>query len=90
MFVAVVGEFSQDDHRVAAHTLFKQYGLTQITVSLFESHTIKENTLARLKHDIDRVTDYYDIVRFYQYPLDELFVVTALEKKRWRRINVRP
>lgn len=90
MFVAVVGEFSQDDHRIAAEELFRQYGLKRISASLFESYSIKENTLARLKRDIDRVTDYYDNLRFYQYPVDDLFVVTALEKKRWRRINVRP
>ncbi len=90
MFVAVVSEFSQDDHRIAAHELFRQYGLKPVMTNVFESHGMKESTLARLKHDVDRVTDYYDIVRFYQYPLDELFVVTLLEKKQWRRMNLKP
>ncbi len=90
MFVAVVGEFSHDDHKAAAHELFLQYGLKQIMATVYESSTIKENTLARLKRDIDRVTDYYDNVRFYQYPLDETFVVTSLTRKKWRRTLVEP
>ena len=45
-----------------------------------------ENTLKRLKRDIDRVTDHFDRVRFYQYPYEEQMIITMLEKKRWKRI----
>ena len=89
MFVTVVGEFSQDDHRIAAHELFKQYGLKEIITNVFESVTIKENTLARLKRDVDRITDYYDTVRFYQYPMEDTLVITSLSRKQWRRTLVK-
>lgn len=89
MFVSVVGEFSQDDHKMAAHELFRQYGLKEIIADVFETVSIKENTLARLKRDVDRVTDYYDTVRFYQFPVEETLVITSLSKKKWRRTLVR-
>ena len=40
--------------------------------------------------DIDSVTDYYDVVRMYQFPVDGVFAVTTMYKKKWRRIVVRP
>lgn len=89
MFVSVVGEFSQDDHKMAAHELFRQYGLKEIIADVFETVSIKENTLARLKRDVDRITDYYDTVRFYQFPVEETLVITSLSKKKWRRTLVR-
>ena len=89
MFVSVVGEFSQDDHKIAAHELFRQYGLKEIITDVFETVSIKENTLARLKRDVDRITDYYDTVRFYQFPVEETLVITSLSKKKWRRTLVR-
>ena len=48
-----------------------------------------EKELARLKRDIDRRTDAYDSVRIYQYPLDDVLVITTLRDKRWRRVIVK-
>lgn len=89
VLVTVVSEFAQDDHRIAAHELFRLYGLKEVMANVFESVTITENTLARLKRDVDRVTDYYDTIRFYQYPLEETLVISSLSKKRWRRTLVK-
>jgi CRISPR-associated protein Cas2 len=89
MFVMIVGEYSQDDHKTAVRELLKQYGLKEVISDVFESVSMKENTLARLKRDVDRVTDYYDTIRFYQYPLDDTLAVTSLTKKKWRRILVK-
>lgn len=89
VFVTVVGEFSQDDHRVAAHELFRRYGLKEIVTNVFESVSIMESTLTRLKRDVDRVTDYYDTIRFYQYPLQDTLVISTLTKKKWRRTLVK-
>ena len=38
----------------------------------------------------DRVTDYYDVVRLYQYPMQDVMAITTLYKKKWRRVLVRP
>lgn len=89
VFVSVVGEFAQDDHRIAAEELFRQYGLREVVRGVFESVSITENTLARLKREVDRATDSYDTLRFYQYPLEDTLVVTTLSKKQWRRILVK-
>ena len=39
---------------------------------------------------IDKVTDYYDRVRIYQYPVNGFMAITELNKKRWRRCMLRP
>jgi CRISPR-associated protein Cas2 len=89
MFVSVICEISNDDHKIAVKHLLMEYGFKQVFEILYESATMKENELARLKRDIDRRIDAYDSVRIYQYPLDETLVITTLRDKRWRRVIVK-
>lgn len=85
MFVAVVCEVVNDDHRREVDKILKLYGFTSKTTTLYESASVGEKTLSRMKRDIDRATDSYDAVYFYQYPMQETLVVTNLEKKKWRK-----
>ncbi len=87
MFVSVVCEISNDDNKIAVKHLLFEYGFKPVFEILYESTTIKEKELARLKRDIDRRTDSYDSVRMYQYPLDGGLVITTLRDKRWRRVS---
>ena len=89
MFVSVVGEFSVDDHKSAVFHLLKQYGFKMVIKDVFESETINSQDLNRLKRDIDRVTDSYDIIRFYQFPLDDALAITSLKEKKWRRWKIK-
>jgi CRISPR-associated protein Cas2 len=89
MLVAVSCDIASDDHRKAIHDLLLQYGFTRVLKSLFESAAVDEGTLVRLKRDIDRATDSYDKVRFYQYPLEQTLVITSLEEKKWRKMKVK-
>ena len=88
MFVAVVCDFSNDDHKFIVTDLLVQYGFTRITRNLFESTTIDETSLVRLKKDIDGETDSYDVVRIYQYPMENTLVVSSMEKKKWRKLKI--
>lgn len=90
MFVAVSCELSTDDHRKAVYDLLRQYGFSRVLKTLYESTTITDKYLARLKRDIDRATDSYDNIRFYQYPMDKTLVISSLEEKKWRKLTVRP
>ncbi len=89
MFVSVVCEISNDDHKIAVKHLLFEYGFKPVFEMLYESTTIKERELARLKRDIDRRTDSYDSVRIYQYPIDGVLVITTLSNKRWRRLSLK-
>ena len=89
MFVSVVCEISNDDHKISVKHLLMEYGFKQVFEILYESTTIMEKELSRLKRDIDRRTDAYDSVRIYQYPLDDVLVITTLRDKRWRRVIVK-
>jgi CRISPR-associated protein Cas2 len=89
VFVAVVGEFASNDNRNAVADLLTQYGFKAILKDCYESTAVSETTLTRLKKDIDRTTDSYDIIRFYQYPVGGGLVLTSLKDKRWRRIKLK-
>ena len=88
MFVSIACDLSVDDHRQAVHEILRQYGFKAVQKDVFESTTIKEETLNRLKRDIDRVTDSFDIVRLYQFPVNGTLAITALKEKKWRRFKV--
>jgi CRISPR-associated protein Cas2 len=89
MFVSVVCDFASDDHRKAAHSLIVQYGFSKILRDCFESSSLSEPSLNRLKKDLDRIADSYDSIRFYQYPVDGTLAITALKEKKWRRLVVK-
>lgn len=88
MFVSITCDIANEDHKKAVFSLLSQYGFKNIMQNVFESSSIKENTLLRLKRDIDKATDSYDRVRFYQYPVDDTLVISFLSGNRWRKIVV--
>jgi len=85
MFVAVVCDVVSDDHQKEVENILKLYGLEAKSKNLYETASLGENNLMRLKRDIDRAIDSYDSVFFYQFPMQETLVVSSLEKKRWRK-----
>ena len=89
MFVAVVLDMGSEDSLKAASGLLYRYGFRRMQSGVFESAAVDEKSLIRLKLDMDRRADFYDSIRFYQYPVDGTLVVTCLGEKRWRRITVR-
>ena len=89
MFVAVVLDLSSEDSLKAASGLLHRYGFRRMQSGVFESAAVDEKSLSRLKLDMDRAADFYDSIRFYQYPVGGTLVVTSLHEKRWRRITVR-
>jgi CRISPR-associated protein Cas2 len=88
MFVAVVCDFSNDDHKEIIKDLLLQYGLKQVIKNLFESTELNETQLARLKKDIDRETDSYDSIRIYQFPMENTLVISEMENKKWRKLKI--
>jgi len=89
MFVAVTCECSSDDHRNAVYGILRQYGFKAVLRDVHESPSISDTTLNRLKRDINRVTDSYDIIRLYQFPFEGTLAITSLKDKKWRRLKVR-
>jgi CRISPR-associated protein Cas2 len=89
MFVAVACEFANEDHRKAAYDLLVQYGFRKVLKDAFESATLSEVALSRLKKDLDTVADSYDGIRLYQYPVDGTLAITILKEKKWRRLIVK-
>ena len=90
MFVSAVCDIGSDDNRNAVYEVLKMYGFKEIITNVFESTKIKEDTLLRLKRDLDKNTDHYDKIRFYQFPMDDTFVVTFLTNKKWKKYIVKP
>ncbi len=85
MFVSVVLDPGSPDTARAMVSLLTQMGFKKSQRSCYENMKVSVDDLAKLKREIDRVTDYYDSVRFYQFPVGGLFVITELKEKRWRK-----
>ncbi len=90
MFVSVVFDIASEDHLIEVQKLLTVYGLSKIQEGVYETNSIKENTLSRLKRDIDKATDSFDTIRFYQYPIEDKLVITSLKRKQWRKIILNP
>lgn len=88
MFVAVTCDLANEDHSSRVHATLLQYGFKRVQDKLYESLTIGERGLLRLKKDLDRLTDSYDALRFYQYPVENTLVISTLKDKKWRKIVV--
>jgi len=89
MFVAVACEFANEDHRRAGAEVLVQYGFRKVLANVFESATLSEMALGRLKKDLDRIADSYDSIRLYQYPVEGTLAITILKEKKWRRLIVK-
>jgi CRISPR-associated protein Cas2 len=88
MFVAVCCDLSSSDHEKNVSTLLNQYGFKKIQQNVFEHTSINDIHLKRLKRDIDRMTDSYDMVRIYQYPCEGTLAISMLKDKKWRKLIV--
>lgn len=66
------------------------HGFKRVQRACWESVAIGEKQLLALKREIDRVTDYYDVIRIYQYPMEGVLAISTLAKKKWRKLLVHP
>lgn len=66
----------------------QEYGFKKVHEGLYESLRINEQGLLRLKRELDRLTDSYDCLSFYQYPMENTLVISVLKGKKWRKTVV--
>ncbi len=90
MFVSVILDPSGVDSAKQLTAVLMQYGFTKVQRACWENNALSEKRLQTLKKDIDRVTDYYDVVRLYQYPVQGMMAITELAKKQWKRCLLKP
>lgn len=89
MFVAIMCDMGNEDSRAALYNLLPQYGFERVQKACFECASMTEKMLSALKRDIDKITDAYDTIRLYQYPVEGTLAITVLKDNKWRRIVVR-
>ena len=90
MFVSVIIDPGGEESAVHLSELLTFHGFERVQRACWESSTVNEKQLIDLKREIDRVTDYYDVIRMYQYPVKGLLAISTLAKKKWRKILIRP
>jgi len=88
VFVSIILEPGSEGREEEIEDLLSMYGFETVQKGVWESVSLKEKYLPRIKRDIDRRTDYYDKVRMYQYPIESTLVITTLDHKRWKRVVV--
>jgi len=86
MLVSIAVDAGSEGRARELADLLAQYGFQIVQRGLWESAAVTEDTLARLKRDLDKATDAFDRLRFFQFPLDGALVLTSLQEKKWRRM----
>jgi CRISPR-associated protein Cas2 len=90
MFVSAACDYGNEDSRIKVDQLLLQYGFRKVQKNLYETTSLSEKNLARLKLEVDKLTDFYDTLRLYQYPMEDTLVITSLEGKKWKRSVLKP
>jgi CRISPR-associated protein Cas2 len=90
MFVSVVLDPGGQDSAQHLAEVLATFGFEKVQRACWESKSLNDQILTQLKQELDRVTDYYDSIRIYQFPVDGVMAITVLQKKSWKRIVVRP
>ncbi len=88
MFVSVVVEPGSIDSGEAIVSILSQTGFVKVQKACWENMRVNDSVLKKLKKDLDAVTDYYDKIRFYQFPIDGMFVITELKQKKWKKCQL--
>lgn len=86
MFVAIACDLGTAEHREAVNRVLVDYGFTKAQEGLYESTATGQRQLLQLKKELDRLTDSYDSLRLYQFPMEGTLVVSSLRDKRWRKL----
>ena len=89
MFVSIALDTGSEDRARELSDLLAQYGFQRVQRMLWESMTVSQGTLNRLKRDLDKATDSFDRLRFFQFPMEGTLVLSSLRDKKWRRIVAR-
>ena len=89
MFVSVAVDAGSEERARELAELLSQYGFVRVQRGLWEATAITPGLLARLKRDMDRATDAFDRLRFFQFPMEGALVLSSLRDKKWRRIVAR-
>ena len=90
MFVSVIVDPGSVESSRAVVAILTEYGFRKAQRACWEHAYLPDKKLNLLKKDIDRVTDYYDTVRMYQYPVKGMLAVTEMSRKKWKRCLMRP
>ena len=86
MFVAIAVDPGSLERAKELADLLAQYGFKMVQRGLWESSTISSDTLNRIKRDLDKATDGFDRLRFFQFPMEGTLVLSSLKDKKWRRM----
>lgn len=89
MFVSVILDPGGIDSARSLVNVLINNGFKKIQRACWESMSVSETDITTLKKEIDRVTDYYDTVRIYQFPVNNMFVITELKQKKWKRCQIK-
>ena len=89
MFVSIIVDPGSIDSAKSLVELLTNSGFKKVQRSCWENPKISEADLSEIKKDIDRVTDYYDTVRIYQYPIEGVMAISELTRKKWRKMMMR-
>jgi len=85
MFVSIAVDAGSEGRAKELADLLAQYGFVRAQRGLWDCADVSPGMLARLKRDLDKATDAFDRLRFFQFPMEGTLVLSSLKEKKWRR-----
>lgn len=85
MFVSFVLDPGDIETSKAIVSILLKFDFKKVQRACYENLEISESQLSIVKNEIDKVTNYYDTIRIYQFPVNGNFSVTELREKKWKR-----
>ena len=86
MFVSIAVDAASEARAKELADLLAQYGFVRVQRGLWEATEVSPGMLARVKRDLDKATDAFDRLRFFQFPIEGTLVLSSLREKKWRRV----
>lgn len=85
MFVSFVLDPGGIEASKSIVSILLRFNFKKVQRACYENTQVTESQLSLIKQEIDKVTDYYDTIRIYQFPVSGNLVVTELNGKKWKR-----
>ena len=86
MFVSIAVDAASEARARELADLLAQYGFVRVQRGLWEASAVSPGMLTRVKRDLDKATDAFDRLRFFQFPMEGTLVLSSLREKKWRRV----
>jgi CRISPR-associated protein Cas2 len=88
MFIAIYVDAAGQDSRKEIARVINEYGVKKVGPEMYESYEFLYKRVGNLKRDLTKCMDMDDRLRIYQYPVEDLYVISIYNNGKWKKLSV--